>query len=215
MLRFSAKDGMMVLLCKRSIPPHIFKWCLPGELLGNDELPDTAARREVLAETGLRIHHLEQLHTFGELQRDPRGRVMSVSYFSLLRPSASKLTPGAGSRESGWFPVSELPVLAFDHEQIIRTALEQLRRRMPYEALAFELLDQKFPVSELEKLYEWVYDRPVDRRNFQKRIHAMGLLVTQQEKLKHPLQGRPAQLFSFNRERYTDLQDQKEQILIY
>ena len=206
-LRFSSKEGMMVLLSKRSIPPHIFKWGLPGGFVQNDEPLENAVHREIRDETGLRVNYLEQFKTFGAPDRDPRGRVLCVAHVGLIKPSAAKLTLGAGNKEARWYPVRELPQMAFDHTDVIAAALDHLRLRFRHEPLAFELLDAKFPVSELEKLYEWLYDRMVDRRNFQKKIHGLGLLTTQQEKLKHPLQGRPAQLFSFNREKFTELQE--------
>lgn len=205
----------MVLLSKRSIPPHIFKWGLPGGFVRNDEPIETTVHREILEETGLRVNYLEQFQTFGEPQRDPRGRILCVAHLGLMKPNATRLTPGAGNKEARWFPVRELPQTAFDHAEVIATALDHMRLRLRNEPLAFELLDPKFPVSELEKLYEWLYDRPVDRRNFQKRIHNLGLLTLQQEKLKHPLQGRPAQLFSFNRDKFTELKDKGTFIEIF
>lgn len=105
--------------------------------------------------------------------------------------------------------------MAFDHTEVIAAALEHLRMRLRNEPLAFELLDPKFPVSDLEKLYEWLYGRPVDRRNFQKKIHNLGLLSTEQEKLKHPLQGRPAQLYSFNRQKFSELREKGVLIEIF
>lgn len=205
----------MVLLSKRSIPPHIFKWGLPGGFVGNDEPLEDAAHREIRDETGLRADYLEQFRTFGAPDRDPRGRVLSVAHIALIKPAASRLIPGAGNKEAKWFPVRELPQTAFDHTEVISSALEYLRMRMRHEPLAFELLDAKFPVSELEKLYEWLYDRPVDRRNFQKKIHNLGLLSAEQEKLKHPLQGRPAQLYSFNREKFSELREKGSAVEIF
>ncbi|AWO01504.1 NUDIX hydrolase [Chitinophaga alhagiae] len=214
-LRFTSKEGMKVLLSKRSIPPHIFKWGLPGGFIRNDEPVEDAVHREIRDETGLRVNYLEQFRTFGEPERDPRGRVLCVAHIGLIKPSATKLVPGAGNKEARWYPVRELPQMAFDHDVVIAAALDHLRLKMRNEPLAFELLDAKFPVSELEKLYEWLYDRSVDRRNFQKKIHNLGLLTTQQEKLKHPLQGRPAQLYSFNRERFIELREKESYIEIF
>lgn len=214
-LRFTAKDGFMVLLSKRSVPPHIFKWGLPGGFVRNDEPLEAAVHREIRDETGLRAEYLEQFRTFGAPERDPRGRVLCVAHIALVKPSASRIIPGAGNKEAKWYPVRELPQMAFDHTEVIASALEHLRMRMRNEPLAFELLDPKFPVSELEKLYEWLYDRPVDRRNFQKKIHNLGLLSTEQEKLKHPLQGRPAQLYSFNRQKFSELREKGTTIEIF
>ncbi|MRG46543.1 NUDIX domain-containing protein [Chitinophaga sp. SYP-B3965] len=214
-LRFNSKEGMMVLLSKRSIPPHIFKWGLPGGFVQNDEPLENAVHREIRDETGLKVNYLEQFQTFGAPNRDPRGRILCVAHVGLIKPSGAKLTLGAGNKEARWYPVRELPQMAFDHAEVIAAALDHLRLRFRHEPLAFELLDPKFPVSELEKLYEWLYDRMVDRRNFQKKIHGLGLLTTQQEKLKHPLQGRPAQLFSFNREKFSELQEKGTFIEIF
>ncbi|MGX5818141.1 NUDIX hydrolase [Chitinophaga lutea] len=213
--RFTSKEGLMVLLSKRSIPPHIFKWGMPGGFIHNDEPVESAVHREIRDETGLRVNYLEQFGTFGDPSRDARGRVLCVAHIGFIRPSASKLIPGAGNKDAKWYPIRELPQMAFDHDRIIAAALDHLRARMRSEPLAFEMLDLKFPVSELEKLYEWIYDRPVDRRNFQKKIHNLGLLTMQQEKLKHPMQGRPAQLYTFNKEQFRELKEKTAYVELF
>ncbi|MGN7719634.1 NUDIX hydrolase [Chitinophaga sp. 22620] len=214
-LRFTSKEGMMVLLSKRSIPPHIFKWGLPGGFVQNDEPLEEAVHREIRDETGLKVNYLEQMRTWGHPDRDPRGRILCVAHLGLVKPSASRIILGAGNKEARWYPVKELPATAFDHAEVIAGAIEHLRTRLRSEPLAFELLDQKFPVSELEKLYEWVYNRQIDRRNFQKKMHTLGLLAVQQEKMKHPLQGRPAQLYSFNRQKFAELKEKSGYIEIF
>ncbi len=214
-LRYSSKEGMMVLLSKRTIPPHIFKWGLPGGFVRNDEPLEDCVLRELKEQTGLKANYLEQMSTWGHPDRDPRGRVLCVAHLALVRHSTSKIVLGTGTQESRWYPVRELPATAFDHADIVAAAIDHLRVRLHTEPLAFEMLDEKFPVSELEKLYEWVYDRSVDRRNFQKKINGLGLLAARPEKLKHPLQGRPAQLYSFNRDKFRELKESGAPVEIF
>ncbi|RAJ01535.1 8-oxo-dGTP diphosphatase [Chitinophaga skermanii] len=202
---YTPKQGMSVLLIKRKIPPHIFKWALPGGFVHNDESFEDGIKRELQEEAGVSINYLEQLYSFGDVQRDPRGRVVSIAYWGLVNPSNFKLAANTDAEDAMWCRIDELPFLAFDHDKIIQMALVRLRNKIRYEPVGFELLDKKFSIAELERLYETLLGRPVDRRNFQKKIHSFNILIPQNEKLKHPQQGRPAQLFSFDEKRYDEL----------
>ncbi|ATL46550.1 NUDIX hydrolase [Chitinophaga caeni] len=199
---YSAKQGISVLLIKRKIPPHIFKWALPGGFVHNDESFEDGIKRELREEAGITINYLEQLYTFGAPERDPRGRIISIAYYALVDPSNFKLAPDTDAEAAQWCPIDELPFLAFDHKEIIALAQERLRNKIRYEPIGFELLGKKFSMAELESLYTHLLGRSVDRRNFQKKILSFGFLKTLPEKQKHPQQGRPAQLYSFDEKKY-------------
>ncbi len=217
---YNSRDGLSVLLVKRTIPPYIFKWALPGGFASNDEPLEVCVKRELRTETGISINYLEQLYTFGAPDRDPRGRFLAVAYFGLVRPTALQTKPKpvitsafplgsvSDDREARWCKIQELPQLAFDHNMIIEKALTRLRNKIRYEPIGFELLDSKFPISELEKLYETLLARPIDRRNFQKKLNSLGILIAHDEKQKAALQGRPAKLFSFNEQEYSKLREE-------
>jgi 8-oxo-dGTP diphosphatase len=146
-------------------------WALPGRRVRVAEDLETAARRVLAGFAGLeRPRHLEQLATFGRPERDPRGRVVSVSYLALA-PAAPPL-----SGTARWWRVSELPPLAFDHDEIVKSAVDRLRARLTYSNAAFGLLPETFTLSELQAVYESVLDRPVDKRNFRKRVVALHLV---------------------------------------
>lgn len=193
-----------VLLVKRKYEPFKDAWALPGGFVLEHESLERAVERELSEETGVRINYLEQLYTFGEPGRDPRGRVISIAYFGLVKPNAFKLQAATDAQKAEWFPIKELPKLAFDHKIIFDTALKRLQGKITYEPLGFELLDKKFPFSDLEKLYATLLDREIDRRNFKKKITSLKVLDELNEKVSIG-PGRPASLFSFNRKRYFQL----------
>jgi len=202
---YTSSEGLSILLINRKIKPFKGEWALPGGLVHNDETLEQAVERELEEETGLQINYLEQLYSFGALERDPRNRVVAVAYFGLVRPDTLRLHAATDAEAAAWFNIKELPNLAFDHQQIINTALLRLQGKLTYEPIGFELLDKKFPFSELEKLYKTVLDRPIDRRNFKKKIMKFGFLVETKQKQKHAGSGRPGFLFQFNEKRYFQL----------
>ena len=161
-------------------------------------------QRELQEETGMKINYLEQLYTFGEPSRDPRGRVVSVAYFGLVRPNTFKIFASTDAEEVAWFNIDKLPQLAFDHKNILKIAIERLQGKITYEPIGFELLDKKFPFSDLEKLYTTLLGRPIDRRNFRKKILSLNVLDALDEKVSKG-SGRPANLFQFNQKRYFQL----------
>ena len=173
---YTSSEGLSILLIKRILEPYQGQWALPGGLVHDDESLEDAVERELKEETGVAINYLDQLYSFGQPKRDPRNRVVSVAYYGLVKPDAFRLTTSNEASEIAWFSVKDVPRLAFDHQEIVRVAIQRLRSKMQYEPIGFELLNKKFPFSELEKLYVAVLDRPIDRRNFKKKIMKFGFL---------------------------------------
>ncbi len=196
--------NISVILVKRKYEPYKNAWALPGGFVLENENLEQAVERELSEETGVKINYLEQLYTFGDLGRDPRGRVVSVAYFGLVKPNAFKLQASTDAEQAEWFPINTLPKLAFDHKKIFKIALERLQGKITYEPIGFELLDKKFPFSDLEKLYATLLGREIDRRNFKKKITSLKVLDELDEKVSKG-RGRPGSLFSFNQKRYFEL----------
>lgn len=201
------KGEISVLLIKRKYEPFKGKWAIPGGFVLNSESLEEAVERELQEETGVKINYLEQLYTFGKPSRDPRGRVVSVAYFGLVRPNTFKIFASTDAEEVAWFNINELPELAFDHKEILRIAIERLQGKITYEPIGFELLDKKFPFSDLEKLYTTLLGREIDRRNFRKKIIGLNVLDELDEKFSKG-SGRPANLFQFNQKRYFQLKEE-------
>ena len=202
---FGYEDGnISVLLIKRKYKPYKGEWAIPGGFVLNEESLEEAVERELHEETGIKINYLEQLYTFGKPNRDPRSRVVSVAYFGLVRPIAFKIFASTDAEQVKWFNVNELPKLSFDHEEILKAAIERLQSKITYEPIGFELLDKKFPFSDLEKLYTALLGRDIDRRNFRKKIIGLNVLDELEEKVSKG-SGRPANLFQFNPKRYFNL----------
>jgi 8-oxo-dGTP diphosphatase len=207
---FDPQAGLQVLLVRRGGEPCLGMWALPGGFVdvsddgGQGEDLEVAARRELEEETGAKIRYLEQLFTFGAPGRDPRGRVISVAYMALVRASDHRVVGGDDAAEAGWFPVSTLLAgkrkLAFDHAEILRTGVTRLQGKVRYAPIGFSLLPPTFTLSELQRLYEAVLLRPLDKRNFRRRILAMGVLADagQQENVPH----RAAALYRFDKRTY-------------
>lgn len=196
---------LSILLIKRGIEPFKGNWALPGGLVLENESLEHAVERELLEETGVTIDYLEQLYTFGTPKRDPRNRVISVTYFGLVSPNHFKISADTDAAEVQWFPIHELPQLAFDHNLILTTALQRLQNKINYQPIGFELLKKEFPFSDLENLYQTILDQKIDRRNFRKKIMSFGIL-TETDKIHQPSSGRPAKLFKFNAKKYKELE---------
>jgi 8-oxo-dGTP diphosphatase len=195
---------LKVLLIQRGLAPFKGKWALPGGFVRVDETIDEAARRELSEETGLTNVFLEQLYTFGAVKRDPRERVVSVAYYALVKLSEHPATGATDASDAAWFPVAKPPALAFDHSDILETALDRLRGKVRYEPIGFELLPEKFTLSQLQHLYEAVLHTELDKRNFRKKILSMGLLLSLKEQARTGAH-RPAQLFRFDTRKYAAL----------
>lgn len=203
---YDPDEGVSVLLITRKYQPFQKYWALPGGMVLNDESLEEAVKRELKEEAGIDVHYLEQLYSFGKPDRDPRNRVISIAYYGLVRPKDFQLSAQTDAEDVAWFNIKKLPRLAFDHKHIVEHAIKRLRGKIAYEPVGFELLDKKFPFSDLEKLYQGLLDHELDRRNFKKKIMAYGFL----EELKETVQrgaGRPAKLYQFNKKKYFELKE--------
>lgn len=201
---FGLDDDLQILLIKRDLEPFAGRWALPGGFVRMDETLDEAARRELEEETGVSRLYLEQLYTFGDRGRDPRERVVSVAYYALVKLSDHRVKAATDAREAAWFSVEDLPRLAFDHEKIVQSALARLKGKVRYQPIGFELLPPKFTLSALQKLYEVVLERPIDKRNFRKKVLSMGFLEELDE-VEQDVAHRAARLYRFDKKRYTEL----------
>jgi 8-oxo-dGTP diphosphatase len=203
---FTLRGGsLQVLLVKRGVPPFEGQYAIPGGFIREDESLEEAALRELHEETGVRNVFLEQLYTFGDPKRDPRGRVMTVAYYALIASDKLSLVAGADAAEAQWFPASSLPPLAFDHKSILDYALERLRNKLEYTTVGFQLLPEKFTLGELQAVYEAILGRQLDKRNFRRKLALLGILKPLRE-WQHT--GRkPAQLFRFAAARFEKLKD--------
>jgi len=198
------ESELKVLLVERALEPFKGSWALPGGFVHVDETVDAAARRELAEEAGLTNVFLEQLYTFGAVDRDPRERVVSVAHFALVKLSDYNVRAAADAADARWFPVSKVPKLAFDHAEILAAALERLKSKVRYQPIGFELLPPKFTLSQLQHLYETVLGSGLDKRNFRKKVLGFGLLVALKE-TQMVGRHRPAQLFRFDADKYEKL----------
>src|SRR5438132_4086561 len=202
---FGFDEGeLKVLLIERALEPFKSKWALPGGFVRVDETLDEAARRELEEEAGLKDVFLEQLYTFGAVNRDPRERVVSVAYYALVKLAAHDTKAATDASDARWFPISKVPRLAFDHADILGAALTRLKGKVRYQPVGFELLPPKFTLSQLQHLYEAVLGTALDKRNFRKKVLSFGLLVPLKETQRLG-RHRPAQLFRFDAEKYEKL----------
>jgi 8-oxo-dGTP diphosphatase len=203
---FTVKDSaLQVLLVKRGVPPFEGQYAIPGGFIRQNESLEEAALRELYEETGVRNVFLEQLYTFGDPRRDPRGRVITVAYYALIASENMSVVAGADAAEAAWFPVNKLPALAFDHKSILDYALERLRNKLEYTTVGFQLLPEKFTLSTLQSVYEAILERPLDKRNFRRKIALLGILKPLREWQRNGR--RPAQLFRFAAARFEKLKD--------
>jgi 8-oxo-dGTP diphosphatase len=195
---------LKVLLIQRALDPFKGKWALPGGFVRVNETLDDAARRELQEEAGLKGVFLEQLYTFGAVGRDPRERVVSVAYYALVKLAAHETKAATDAADAKWFPISEVPKLAFDHAEILASALVRLKGKVRYQPIGFELLPPKFTLSQLQHLYEAVLETELDKRNFRKKVLGFDLLAPLKE-TQMTGRHRPAQLFQFDTEKYEKL----------
>ena len=202
---FTIEAGVLkVLLIKRAIPPFEGQFAIPGGFVHEDEDLDKAALRELKEETGVTDVYLEQLYSFGDPQRDPRRRVITVAYFALISPDR-KLMAGSDAVAAAWYPIDQLPPLAFDHATILDYALERLRNKLEYTTVGFQLLPEKFTLTELQAVYEAILGKKLDKRNFRRKMSLLKILKPLRE---HRRGGqRPAQLYRFVAARFEKLKD--------
>ncbi len=201
---YEVKNNLSVLLIKRGIEPFKNQWALPGGLVLNDETLEEAVLRELKEETGITIDYLEQLYTFGTPKRDPRNRVISVSYFGLVKPNHFDIKAATDAADVKWFNLDELPKLAFDHQVIVDTAHQRLKSKLSYQPIGFDLLNDEFPFSDLENLYMTILEKEIDRRNFRKKMLSFGI-IQETNKIEKIGSGRPAKLFKFNKKKFEQL----------
>ncbi len=182
------------LFVRRRNPPYQGEWALPGGFVDINEDIDTCAQRELFEETLVDNVYLEQLYTFGQHDRDPRERVITVAYYALI--PRDKLQPKAGSdaQEVNWFPIKQLPKLAFDHDQIIQKALERIAAKAHYSTIAFQFLAPEFTLPELQEVYQILRNETLDKRNFRKWIQSLDCLE-ETGKVRRNGQHRPAKLY--------------------
>jgi 8-oxo-dGTP diphosphatase len=188
---------LSVLLIRRSAVPFAGRWAIPGGFVHMDESLEEAALRELQEETGMTDVYLEQLYTFGDPQRDPRTRVITVAYFALVPANAAaRHRAGSDAAETRWFFVHDLPELAFDHREILDYALKRLRYKLEYTLVGFELLPDEFTLTELQQAYELILGEALDKRNFRRKILSADV-VEETGGRKTNGEGRPATLYRY------------------
>ncbi|TND09542.1 MAG: 7,8-dihydro-8-oxoguanine triphosphatase [Bacteroidetes bacterium] len=202
---FGYGDGLLkLLLIRRAADPYKGKWALPGGFIHEDEASDHTVSRVLFDKAGVKRVFFEQLYTFTSTNRDPRGWVISVAHYALVKSAGHQPVAGKGAEEARWFDVKELPSLAFDHKNIVQTAMNRLKGKVRYQPVGFELLPVKFSLTELQQLYEAILETALDKRNFRKKILGMGLLRELGEKQVN-VAHKAAKLYRFDAVKYKEL----------
>lgn len=191
-------NDLKVLLVKRNIEPYKDKWAIPGGFIKMEESLEDAAIRELFEETGVKDVYLEQLYTFGDINRDPRGRVITVSYFALINSEKINLHASTDVSDAQWFSMKSIPNLAFDHKKILTYAIKRLKWKFEYTLVAFSLLPNKFTISQIQNIYEIVFNKIFDKRNFAKKI--ISLKILNEEGLNKDVSHRPPMLYSLKKD---------------
>ena len=206
---FGYQDNtLFVLLVQQKFGSQNPYWTLPGGLIHEDESLIEAMKRELKEKANFRVNYLEQLYTFGDdITRDSRNHVISVAYLALVDPSKLSLKADTDADEVAWVPISKIPNLAFDHNDMIMKGLEALRVKLSYEPIGFDLLPKEFLFSELENLYTTILQKEIDRRNFRKKMLSFDVLEETETVLSQKA-GRPGKLFRFNLLKYNQLAKQ-------
>jgi 8-oxo-dGTP diphosphatase len=194
---------LKLLLIKRGFPPAQNEWSLMGGFLKKDESLDNAAARVLAKLTGLKNVYLEQLYTYGEVNRDPGERVISAAYFALIKIDDydKELIMKYNAK---WFPINDFPELIFDHNEMVKRALKRLRKKAQSQPIGFELLPEKFTIPELQRLYEAIFQKDFDKRNFRKKILGFEVLRKFDEKDKKRSK-KGAYLYQFDQHKYDNL----------
>lgn len=202
---FTIGDGdLRVLLVRRENAPFQGRWAIPGGFVDCKESLDAAALRELREETNVSNIYLEQLYTFGDPKRDPRTRVITVAYFALVSADRLHIRAADDARDARWFSMRRLPRLAFDHGKILSYALERLRNKLDYTPIGFQLLPQKFTLTELQRVYEIILGKEIDKRNFRKKLLQLDILEKRRDRRMAGVH-RPAQLYSFAHKKFRAL----------
>lgn len=195
---------LSILLIQRLFQPYRDAYSLPGGFVNYDEDILTAAQRELKEETGVDNVFLEQLYTFGSVKRDPRKRVITVAYYALVDYSKLKVVAGDDAKDAKWFKISELPPLAFDHQEIVDKALDRVRNKISYTNIGFELIPETFTIPELRKVFEMVLGRDINPTNFRTKILKLKILKKTKER-RIEGKGQPAQVYSLDKDRFAKL----------
>jgi len=201
---FGYHEGQLnILLVKRDFEPGLGQWSLMGGFLKSNEALDLAAQRILNQLTGLTNVYLEQLHAYGDLQRDTAARVLSVAYYALInvKNSNEQLTQ---TQHAEWFPINNIPELIFDHREMCDKAWKRLQRKSLSQPIGFELLPTRFTIPQLQQLYEAIHNETLDKRNFRKNILLSGLITKLEEKNKEGSK-KGAFYYLFNTEKYAEL----------
>lgn len=199
---YDHRDGLSVLLVKRGIEPFKDHWAFPGGFIRMDEDAETGARRELKEETGLETSYVEQFGCFSDVNRDPRERVITIAYYALVKKSDVKGADDAA--EAHWFPIDNVPSLAFDHDRILRVALKTLKEKIHFMPIGFELLPEVFTMPQLQSLYEAILEVKFDRRNFANKMLKLGILNEVGERAVNAGPRIPVK-YSFNSDKYSEL----------
>lgn len=198
-------NQLHVLLIKQKYGVLRNQWALVGGFVKDEEALIDAVHRELNEEAGIKVNYLEQLYTFGDnVHRDPRFRVVSVAYFALVNSSKLSLVADTDAADAQWFPIHDLPPLAFDHKEIIKAAKLRLQNKLAYQPIGFDLLEKEFLFSDLENLYCTILEKEIDRRNFRKKILSFEI-IEETDHFAPKKAGRPAKLFRFNKLKYNKL----------
>ncbi len=197
---YDASD-LKILLIKRGIEPFKGHAALPGGFVREHETLDSAAKRELMEETNVSNVFIEQLYTFGNPGRDPRGRVISTAYFALVKREDYIVIAGDDAAKARWYSVGAIPPLAFDHAEIVEMALNRLKGKIRYQPVGFELLPEKFTLSDLQHIYEAILQKKLDKRNFRKKIDKTELVIRLNEKEKG-VAHRAAYYYKFDKKKY-------------
>lgn len=196
---------LKILLIKRAIEPSHGSWALPGGFILYSEDVDQASGRILREMTGIHNLYLKQLRAFGQVDRYPGKRVITLTYYALIKPGNYSLNPGEDASKAKWWSISEMPALAFDHRDIFDEAIATLQREVRNRPIGFELLPEKFTLLQLQKLYEAILGNTMDKSNFRRKILRMNFLVKLDE-WESNVAHRAARLFKFDKNMYYDLQ---------
>lgn len=198
-------ESIRVLLIERAEDPFIHKLALPGDLVQPNEDLEPAAHSVLSSLTGLQDIYMDQLYTFGKVNRHPLGRIITVAYFALVHIDSITPKPSSFAKSIDWYQLNELPPnLAFDHEEILNKAIERLRRKVQTQPVGFELLPAKFTLSQLRKLYEAILGVEMDKRNFRRKILKTDLILPTDEKQKN-VAHKAARYYTFDKIKYEEL----------
>ena len=198
------ENELKVLLIKRANEPFKNQRALPGGFLLNKERPENAALRVLGYKTGIKNVYIEQLYTFAGSGRDPRGSIITISYFALAPKEKIKINQSEKLQTPTFHSIKKLPKLAFDHKNIISYALKRLRSKLEYTNVVYSLLPKEFTFNQLQKAYEIILNHKLDKRNFRKKFMLLGLIKST-KKVHHGIRQRPAQLYRFKSHKPSEL----------